>query len=97
MYKYKEIILKVHSPLICIRGCSRSTREYIPFGVYVLHQLHSCDQTGEVQSTKEQLSMKKIRESVKLKESAENIVNGPPADSMILTCSTWHRQELELA
>ena len=37
------------------------------------------DQSGEVLSTKEQLSMKK-RESVKLKESAENA--NAPADSV---------------
>ena len=35
------------------------------------NRLHRSDQSGEVSSTKDQLSMK-IRESVKLTESAEN-------------------------
>ena len=43
----------------------------------------------------------KKRKSVKLKESAENSkanTNGPPADSMTLTCTTCNRiPELELA
>ena len=57
------------------------------------------DQSSEVSSTKDQLSMEnthtKNRESVKLRESAENvkpITNGSPADAMTLACSTCNRQ-----
>ena len=34
----------------------------------------------------------KKRDSMMLKESAENAKNGPPADTMTLTCSTCNRQ-----
>ena len=55
----------------------------------VSDELLFCQRSFFAKSTKEQLSVKK-RESVKLKESAENA--RPTADSMTLTCSTYNRQ-----
>ena len=52
------------------------------------------DQSGDVPSTKEQLSIKKgICEAEKSTENERKAkINGPPADSMTLTCSTCSRQ-----
>ena len=47
------------------------------------NRLHRSDQSGEVSSTKEQLSMKKKRESVKLKENAENAMPIPMGHKLI--------------
>ena len=56
--------------------------------------MHRSDQSGEVSSTKEQLSMKKERicEAERKRSERKASTNGPPADSMTLTCSTCIRQ-----
>ena len=62
----------------------------IPIGSW---RLHRSDQSGEVSSTKEQLSMKKgIFEADRKRRERKANTNGPPADSMTMTCSTCNQQ-----
>ena len=58
------------------------------------NRLHRSDQSGEVSSTKEQLSMKKKRicEVERKQRERKANTNEAQADSMTLTCSTSNRQ-----
>ena len=56
------------------------------------NRLHRSDQSGEVSSTKEQLSMKKIFEAERMRRERKANTNWPSADSMALTCTTCNRQ-----
>ena len=65
---YKE--LEKESALKVARRNATKTPSKPTYQVVLGNRLHRSDQSGEVSSRKEQLSVKK-RESVKLKESAE--------------------------
>ena len=54
------------------------------------NRLQRSDQSGKVASTKEQLSVKKKRicEAERKRRERRANTNGPPADSMTLTCSS---------
>ena len=56
------------------------------------NRLHRSDQSGEVSSTKNQLSMKKKSEAERKRRESKAKTKRSSAGSMTLTCSTCNRQ-----